>query len=99
MSSRLIHIAQSPFESTKGRQRNNHILKQGQYMNKSLLKARYIVQSSSNFTFAFNVTINMKATEQCFPAILFIMLYKVVLIFKPRRWMKPFSVILFIESC
>ena len=57
MSSRLIHIAQSPFELPKGRQRNNHILKQGQQMNKSLVKARYIVQKGSNFTFAFNVTI------------------------------------------
>ena len=53
-------------------------------MNKSLLKAHYIVQSGSNFTFAFNVTIQMKATEQYFPVILFIMLYKVILIFKPR---------------
>ena len=63
MSSRLIHIAQSPFELPKGRQRNNHILKQGQQMNKSLVKARYIVKKGSNFTFAFNVTIQIKATE------------------------------------
>ena len=48
---------------------------------------------------SLRVTIDMKATEQYFPVILFIMLYKVVLIFKPRRWMKSFSVILFIESC
>ena len=48
---------------------------------------------------SLRVTINMKATEQHFPVILFIMLYKVVLIFKSRRWMKSFSVILFIESC
>ena len=46
-----------------------------------------------------SVTIQMKATEQYFPVILFVMLYKVVLIFKPRRWMKSFSVILLIESC
>ena len=31
------------------------------------------------------VTIDMKATEQYFPVILFIMRYKVVLMFKPRR--------------
>ena len=30
----------------------------------------------------FNVTIQMKATEQCFPVVLFIMLYKVVLTFE-----------------
>ena len=29
-----------------------------------------------------NVTIQMKATEQCFPVVLFIMLYKVVLTFE-----------------
>jgi len=51
-------------------------------MNKSLLKAHYIVQSGSNFTFAFNVTIQMKATEQIFLVVLFIMLYKVVLTFE-----------------
>ena len=45
------------------------------------------------------MTIKMKATQQYFPVILFNMLYKVVLIFKPRRWMKSFGVILFIESC
>ena len=45
------------------------------------------------------VTTKMKATELYFPVMLFIMLYKVVLIFKPRRWMKSFGVILFIESC
>ena len=28
------------------------------------------------------MTIQMKATEQCFPVVLFIMLYKVVLIFE-----------------
>ena len=41
-----------------------------------------MVQSGSNFTFAFNVTIQMKATEQYFPVVLFIMLYKVVLTFE-----------------
>ena len=29
-----------------------------------------------------SVTIQMKATEQCFPVVLFIMLYKVILIFE-----------------
>ena len=48
---------------------------------------------------SLRVTTKMKATEQYFPVILFIMLYKVVLILKPRRWMKSFGVILFIESC
>ena len=48
-------------------------------MNKSLLKANYIVQSGSNFTFAFNVTIQMKASEQYLPVVLFIMRYKVLL--------------------
>ena len=48
-------------------------------MNKSLLKANYIVQSGSNFTFAFNVTIQIKTTEQYIPVALFIMLYKVLL--------------------
>ena len=51
-------------------------------MDKSLLKANYIVQSGCNFTFAFNVTIQMKVTEQIFPVVLFIMLYKVVLPFE-----------------
>ena len=52
-------------------------------MNKPLLKAHYIVQSGSNFTFnAFNVTIHMKATEQIFPVVLFIMLYKVLRTFE-----------------
>ena len=31
---------------------------------------------------SYGVTIQMKATEQYFPVVLFIMLYKVVLIFK-----------------
>ena len=31
---------------------------------------------------SYDVTIEMKATEQYFPAVLFIMLYKVVLTFK-----------------
>ena len=31
---------------------------------------------------SFNVTIQMKATEQYFPVVLFIMLYKVVLTFE-----------------
>ena len=82
MNSRLIHIAQSPFESPKGRHRNNHILKQGRSMNKSLLKAHNAVKSGSNFAFAFKVTIQMKATEQYFPVVLFIMLYKLVLTFE-----------------
>ena len=30
---------------------------------------------------SYGVTIQMKATEQCFPVVLFIMLYKVVLTF------------------
>ena len=51
-------------------------------MNKSLLKANYIVQSGSNFTFAFNVTIQTKTTEQYIPVALFIMLYKVLLTFE-----------------
>ena len=51
-------------------------------MNKSLLNAHYIVQSGSNFTFAFNVTIQMKASEQYFPVVLFIMRYKVLLTFE-----------------
>ena len=51
-------------------------------MNKSLLKANYIVQSGSNFTFAFNVTIQMNASEQYFPVVLFIMRYKVLLTFE-----------------
>ena len=51
-------------------------------MNKSLLKANYIVQSGSNFTFAFNVTIQIKTTEQYIPVALFIMLYKVLLTFE-----------------
>ena len=51
-------------------------------MNKSLLKANYIVQSGSNFTFAFNVTIQMKASDQYFPVVLFIMRYKVLLTFE-----------------
>ena len=51
-------------------------------MNKSLLKANYIVQSGSNLTFAFNVTIQMKASEQYFPVVLFIMRYKVLLTFE-----------------
>ena len=46
-------------------------------MNKSLLKANYIAQSGSNFTFAFYVTIQTKTTEQYIPVALFIMLYKV----------------------
>ena len=41
-----------------------------------------MVQSGSNFTFAFNVTIQMTATEQYFTMVLFIMLYKVVLTFE-----------------
>ena len=48
-------------------------------MNKSLLKANYIAQSGSNFTFAFYVTIQTKTTEQYIPVALFIMLYKVLL--------------------
>ena len=51
-------------------------------MNKSLLNAPYIVQSGSNFTFAFNVTIQFKTTEQYIPVVLFIMLYKVLLTFE-----------------
>ena len=51
-------------------------------MKKSLLKANYIVQSGSNFTFAFNLTIQMKASEQYFPVVLFIMRYKVLLTFE-----------------
>ena len=51
-------------------------------MNKSLLNAHYIVQSGSNFTFAFNVTIQIKTTEQYIPVALFIMLYKVLLTFE-----------------
>ena len=31
---------------------------------------------------SLSVTIQMKATEQCFPVVLFIMLYKVVLTFE-----------------
>ena len=31
---------------------------------------------------SYGVTIQMKATEQCFPVVLFIMLYKVVLTFE-----------------
>ena len=37
---------------------------------------------------SYGVTIQMKATEQYFPAVLFIMLYKVVLVL----WMKSLSV-------
>ena len=37
-----------------------------------------------------NVTIHMKATELCFPVLLFIMLCKVVLTFD--SWIKSFSV-------
>ena len=48
-------------------------------MNKSLLKANYIAQSGSNFTFAFYVTIQTKTTEQYIPVALFIMLYKLLL--------------------
>ena len=36
----------------------------------------------SNFEKSYSVTIQMKATEQYFPVVLFIMLYKVVLTFK-----------------
>ena len=43
----------------------------------------YAVQGGSNFLSlwmkSLSVTIQMKATKQCFPAVLFIMLYKVVL--------------------
>ena len=35
---------------------------------------------------SYGVTIQMKATEQCFPVVLFIMLYKVVLKLL-NRWM------------
>ena len=31
---------------------------------------------------SYDVTFQMKATEQCFPVVLFIMLYKVVLTFE-----------------
>ena len=48
-------------------------------MNKSLLKANYIAQSGSNFTFAFYVTIQTKTTEKYIPMALFITLYKVLL--------------------
>ena len=39
---------------------------------------------------SYSVTIQMKATEQYFPVVLFIMLYKVVLILS--LWMKSLSV-------
>ena len=46
----------------------------------------YAVQGGSNFLSPWmkssRVTIQMKATEQYFPAVLFIMLYKVVLTFE-----------------
>ena len=51
-------------------------------MNKSLLNAHYIVQSGSNFTFAFNVTVQMKTTGRIFPVVLFVKLYKVLLTFE-----------------
>ena len=45
----------------------------------------YAVQGGSNFWVwmkSYGVTIQMKATEQYFPVVLFIMLYKVVLTFE-----------------
>ena len=39
-----------------------------------------------------SVTIQMKATEQYFPVVLFIMLYKVVLTFESVDAVKPISV-------
>lgn len=37
----------------------------------------------------FFFTIQVKATEQYFPAVLFTVLYKVVLAFESMLWMKP----------
>ena len=46
----------------------------------------YAVQGGSNFLSlwmkSYGVTIQMKATEQYFPVVLFIMLYKVILTFE-----------------
>ena len=46
----------------------------------------YAVKSHSNVGLLDEVTIHMKATEQYFPVLLFIMLYKVVLTL--GYWMK-----------
>ena len=45
---------------------------------------------------SYDVTIQMKATEQCFPVVLFIMLYKVVLTLS--LWMKSYGVTIQIKA-
>ena len=40
---------------------------------------------------SYSVTIQMKATEQYFPVVLFILLYKMVLTFGSVQWIKPYS--------
>ena len=58
----------------------------------------YAAQGGSNFWSPWmkscGVTIKMKASEQYFPVVLFIMLYKVVLTFEVRGWnpmVRPFK--------
>ena len=45
---------------------------------------------------SYSMTIQMKATEQYFPLVLFIMLYKVILTFK--SWMKSYGMTIQMNS-
>ena len=67
-----------------------HTDRQVQYLDLNLLLTGMIVmckrcKSRSNWSLStkpYGITIQMKATEQYFPVVLFIMLYKVVLTFE-----------------